>query len=119
MAERRGNAFLTPEWFTCWLRHYGGEDTTLVAGLRHSDRSLRGLLPLSLEPGRIGVAEFAGGHLGDLFCPVCEARDEEEAAAAAGVALAARDSSGESLRSGTWTASGPGLRAWPTRPGRA
>ena len=91
MAERRGNAFLTPEWFTCWLHHYGGEDTTLVAGLRHSDRSLRGLLPLSLEPGRIGVAEFAGGHLGDLFFPVCEARDEEEAAAAAGVALAAEE----------------------------
>ena len=23
LAERRGNAFLTPDWFLAWLRHFG------------------------------------------------------------------------------------------------
>lgn len=91
LAERRGNAFLTPEWFRSWSRHYGGEATTLVAGVRHPDGSLRGLLPLSLQPGRTGVAQFAGSNLGDFFLPVCEAGDEEEVAAAAGKALAATE----------------------------
>src|SRR3954454_17346253 len=87
-AERRGNAFLTPEWFHSWSRHYGGHATSLVAGVRNPDGTLRGLLPLSLQPGRTGVAQFAGGNLGDFFLPVCEPGDEEEVAAAAGAALA-------------------------------
>ena len=88
LAERRGNAFLTPEWFRSWSRHYGGEATPLVAGVRRPDGTLKGLMPLSLQPGRTGVAQFAGGNLGDFFLPVCEAEDEEEVAAAAGAALA-------------------------------
>jgi CelD/BcsL family acetyltransferase involved in cellulose biosynthesis len=87
-AERRRNAFLTPEWFHSWSRYYGGHATSLVAGVRYPDGTLKGLLPLSLQPGRTGVAQFAGGNLGDFFLPVCEAGDEEEVAAAAGAALA-------------------------------
>jgi hypothetical protein len=45
-------------------------------------------MPLSLQPGRTGVAGFAGGNLGDFFFPVCEAGDEEEVASVAGAALA-------------------------------
>ena len=58
LAERRGNAFVTPEWFLAWLRHLGHGWEPHVAVVRTPRGTLRGLLPLgsSKSPG--------GGALG-------------------------------------------------------
>jgi CelD/BcsL family acetyltransferase involved in cellulose biosynthesis len=89
LAERRGNAFLTPEWFRCWFEHYGDGATPFVPVLRGADGALRGLLPLALpRSGHPRVCRIAGANLGDRFHPVCEPDDEAEVAAAAGEALA-------------------------------
>jgi CelD/BcsL family acetyltransferase involved in cellulose biosynthesis len=90
LAERRGNAFVTPEWFLGWLRHCGRGWEPHVAVVRAADGALRGLLPL--------VSSKSGGRLalrfcpvGDCFHPVADARDEEAVAIAAAPAIAARD----------------------------
>lgn len=89
LAERRGNAFLTPEWFRCWFEHYGEAAAPLVPSLRGADGRLTGLMPLALErSGRPRVCRIAGANLGDRFHPICEAGDEPVVAAVAGEALA-------------------------------
>jgi CelD/BcsL family acetyltransferase involved in cellulose biosynthesis len=89
LAVRRGNAFLTPEWFRCWFEHYGDEATPFVPVLRDVNGALRGLLPLALlRSGHPRVCRIAGANLGDRFHPVCDPDDEAEVAAAAGQALA-------------------------------
>jgi len=91
LAERRGNAFVTPEWFRCWFEHYGAAAEPLVPVLTGADGRLRGLLPLVLaRSGRPRVCRIAGANLGDRFHPVCEPGDELAVAEAAGSALAAR-----------------------------
>jgi CelD/BcsL family acetyltransferase involved in cellulose biosynthesis len=89
LAVRRGNGFLTPEWFGAWVRHYGDEQTPLLPVLREPDGALRGLLPLALpRSGHPRVCRIAGANLGDRFHPVCEPGAEDAVAAAAGEALA-------------------------------
>jgi CelD/BcsL family acetyltransferase involved in cellulose biosynthesis len=89
LAVRRGNGFLTPEWFGAWVRQYGDAWAPLVPLLRDSDGTLRGLLPLALpRSGHPRVCRIAGANLGDSFHPVCEPGAEAEVAAAAGEALA-------------------------------
>lgn len=92
LAERRGNAFLTPEWLHAW---WGGReaegragDHLAVVAVRRSGGELAGVVPLAVEPsGRLAVAHFAGAALGDRFHPACAPEDEQEVAAAALLAL--------------------------------
>jgi CelD/BcsL family acetyltransferase involved in cellulose biosynthesis len=89
LAVRRGNGFLTPEWFGAWTRHYGDEQIPFVPLLRGPDGALRGLLPLALpRSGHPRVCRIAGANLGDRFHPVCEPEAEAEVAAAVGEGLA-------------------------------
>jgi CelD/BcsL family acetyltransferase involved in cellulose biosynthesis len=88
LAEARGNAFLTPEWFNCWFEQYGDDARPFVPALRGAGGSVRGLLPLALPlSGRPRVCRIAGANLGDSFGPLAEPGAEAEVAAAAGEAL--------------------------------
>jgi CelD/BcsL family acetyltransferase involved in cellulose biosynthesis len=88
LATERGNAFLTPDWFRCWWRHYGEGATPFVTLARDGGGGLRGLMPLLLPgSGRPRVCRLAGANLGDHFHPVARPEDEAEVAAAAGEAL--------------------------------
>jgi CelD/BcsL family acetyltransferase involved in cellulose biosynthesis len=92
LAERRGNAFVTPEWFRCWFEHYGTDATPLVPTVRDAAGRLKGLLPLALSrSGRPRTCRIAGANLGDRFHPVCEPGDEPEVGAAAGTMLGSTD----------------------------
>src|SRR4051794_18097305 len=86
LAERRGNAFVTPEWFLAWLRRLGRDWEPCVAVVRAPDGALRGVLPL-VGSGRNGPRALRF-PLGDRFHPVADAGDEEAVASAAAVALA-------------------------------
>jgi CelD/BcsL family acetyltransferase involved in cellulose biosynthesis len=88
LAVRRGNAFLTPEWFRCWFEHYGADATPFVAGLRKPADELAGLLPLALpRSGHPRVCRIGGANLGDHFYPLSVPGRESEVAAAVGEAL--------------------------------
>jgi CelD/BcsL family acetyltransferase involved in cellulose biosynthesis len=92
LAVSRGNAFLTPEWYRCWLEQYGEDAIPLLSELRDDGGALRGLLPLAISrSGRPRVCRIAGANLGDHFHPVCEPGDEAAVAAAAGEAMAASE----------------------------
>ena len=71
LAERLGNAFVSPEWFFAWWRHYGEAfDPAVVVGRTDGDR-VEGLLPLVIaRTGRPRAVRFAGSNLGDHFEPV-------------------------------------------------
>jgi CelD/BcsL family acetyltransferase involved in cellulose biosynthesis len=89
LAEQRGNAFVTPEWFFAWLRHYGGSSTPCVPVVRSQEGELLGLLPFVVMPaGRSRSLQFSGGNLGDHFHPVALERSESAVAAASAEALA-------------------------------
>ena len=81
-AERRGNAFLTPEWALAWFRHYGAEAHPMLITAPGRDG---GVLPLVRSTsGRPRTVRFAGANLGDHFHPACaEALEPELAAQAA------------------------------------
>jgi CelD/BcsL family acetyltransferase involved in cellulose biosynthesis len=87
LAERRGNAFLTPEWFLAWLRHCGRGWEPYVAVARTPRGTLRGLLPLVSSKNH-GRRELRVCPIGDRFHPVAVARDEDAVAAAAASAVA-------------------------------
>jgi CelD/BcsL family acetyltransferase involved in cellulose biosynthesis len=88
LAESRGNAFLTPEWFRCWFEHYGDGGSPFIPIVRDSGGRLTGLLPLVIAgSGHPRVCRIVGGNIGDRFHPVSRPEDEEEVAAAAGEAL--------------------------------
>jgi CelD/BcsL family acetyltransferase involved in cellulose biosynthesis len=88
LAVERGNAFVTPEWFRCWWRHYGGDSTPFVV-VDRAEGGVRGVMPLALpSSGRPRVCRLAGANLGDHFHPVARPEDEIAVAAAAGEALA-------------------------------
>jgi CelD/BcsL family acetyltransferase involved in cellulose biosynthesis len=85
LAVAQGNAFLTPEWFSAWRRHYGGGSSPAVVVVRDSDGGVVGLLPLT----RVGrTTQFAGANLGDWFSPLAQPGRESEVAAAAAPVLA-------------------------------
>jgi CelD/BcsL family acetyltransferase involved in cellulose biosynthesis len=83
LAEARGNAFLTPEWYFAWLRHYGEGARAEVIVSRRRDGSVRGLIPTTVRrSGPATVLRFAGANLGDYFHPVASPGDECEVGAA-------------------------------------
>jgi CelD/BcsL family acetyltransferase involved in cellulose biosynthesis len=89
LAEARGNAFLTPEWFHCWFAEYGDGADPFVAALMAEDGTCVGLIPFALpRSGRPRVCRLAGANLGDFFGPVAAPGQEDQVAAAAGEALA-------------------------------
>ena len=87
LAELRGNAFVTPEWFYAWLDGLGGRAQPLVPVVRRPDGLLRGLLPLVATTGAIRTLRFAGGDFADEVHPVAAAADDADVAAAAVPAL--------------------------------
>jgi CelD/BcsL family acetyltransferase involved in cellulose biosynthesis len=85
LAVAQGNAFLTPEWFGAWRRHYSRGSSPAVVVVRDSDGGVVGLLPLA----RVGrTTQFAGANLGDWFSPLTQPGRELEVAAAAAAVLA-------------------------------
>ena len=88
LAESRGNAFLTPEWFFSWHRHYGDRAEPAVTALRDRDGRLSGVLPLTISTsGRPRAVQFAASGLGDHFHPASPPALESMVASAAGRAL--------------------------------
>ena len=90
LAEERGNPFITPEWYSAWLEHYGddAEPFAIVSGT--PDGSCQGVLPLVRSRGS-RVLRFAGADLGDHFQPACRAEDEVAFAQAACAILRERE----------------------------
>ncbi|MEJ2862304.1 GNAT family N-acetyltransferase [Actinomycetospora flava] len=84
LAEAAGNAFVSPEWFAAYARHYGQDAPPFVVRVRDADGALAGLLPLC-RSGR--TVRFAGANVGDRFAPVAVAGREAEVARAAAGAL--------------------------------
>ncbi|MGH2952424.1 MAG: GNAT family N-acetyltransferase [Solirubrobacterales bacterium] len=91
LAVARANAFVTPEWFLAWHRHYGPEHEPLVCAVRGPAGDLRGVLPLVLARNRPRTVRFAGSALGDHFHPAASEDEEELVASAAARALRACD----------------------------
>jgi CelD/BcsL family acetyltransferase involved in cellulose biosynthesis len=88
LAELRGSAFVTPEWFRSWSEHRPRSATPLVAAAQREDGSLAGVMPLVLDASRRPrLIRFAGATLGDSFVPAARKADEPEVAAAAMSAL--------------------------------
>ena len=90
LAERRGNAFLTPEWYFAWLRSYGtGADPAVIA-VRAPAGDLRGIMPLARDRSvRSRSLRFGGANLADHLHPVAARLEDEDVAAAAGARLGA------------------------------
>jgi CelD/BcsL family acetyltransferase involved in cellulose biosynthesis len=89
LAELRGNAFLTPEWFWCWTDSHPESISPLVIAVRRDGGELAGVLPLVLDRGRRPWAvRFAGASFGDHFGPASREEDEASVATAAMSALA-------------------------------
>lgn len=83
LASARGNAFVTPEWFRSWFRHYGEKATPFVLTVSRPDGSLEGVVPLvRVDEGRRRILRFAGANLGDYFHPACHESAEPRVAAA-------------------------------------
>lgn len=88
LAEARGNAFLSPEWFSCWFEEYGDTAHPLVAVLPGEAGEVRGLMAFALPvSGRPRTCRIAGANLGDCFSPLAATGEEPAVAAAAGEAL--------------------------------
>jgi CelD/BcsL family acetyltransferase involved in cellulose biosynthesis len=94
LAERRDNAFITPEWFWAWLESYKEAAEPAVIVVRRDDGSLLGLIPLvAMSTGRPRTLRFAGAAHADHLHPVCLQEDEEVVATAAVAAMAELDHS--------------------------
>jgi CelD/BcsL family acetyltransferase involved in cellulose biosynthesis len=92
LAERRGNAFITPEWFWASLDSYGESMKPTVLAARREDGSLLGLMPLVVETDRRPrTLRFAGAAHADHLHPVCLQEDEESVASAAASAISEVD----------------------------
>jgi CelD/BcsL family acetyltransferase involved in cellulose biosynthesis len=88
LAVDRGNAFIAPEWFTSWWRHYAEGHAPHVVVVRGNDGRLRGLLPLvTSTAGRTPTVRFAGSSLGDHFHPASPVDGEAVVGSAAARAL--------------------------------
>ena len=89
LAERRGNAFLTPEWYFAWLRSYGEQADPAVVTLRAPAGDLQGVMPLVRDrAARPRSLRFGGANVADHLHPAAAAIEEEEAVAlAAGARL--------------------------------
>jgi CelD/BcsL family acetyltransferase involved in cellulose biosynthesis len=87
LAERRGNAFVTPEWLLAWLRQCGRGWEPRVAVVRTAEGSLQGLLPL-VTSGDRGRDTLRFCPVGDRFHPVAEPGEDKAVAGAAASVLA-------------------------------
>jgi CelD/BcsL family acetyltransferase involved in cellulose biosynthesis len=88
LAESRGNAFVSPEWYHAWLPHLGPRAQPWVLVLRREDGALQGVIPLVASIGRRPRRlRFAGGRFGDYFHPVSAIADEDACATVAAQAL--------------------------------
>jgi CelD/BcsL family acetyltransferase involved in cellulose biosynthesis len=78
LAEARGNAFVTPEWFQSWWRQ--ADDSVCspaIVAVEHRRGGLVGVMPLVVDTSRRPHAiRFAGANLGDRFHPACAVEDE-------------------------------------------
>jgi CelD/BcsL family acetyltransferase involved in cellulose biosynthesis len=90
LAEQRGNAFVTPEWFLAWLGSCGQDWEPRVAVVRTAEGPLRGLLPLVSSKSR-NRQTLRFCPEGDRFHPVAHAGDETAVAIAAAPAVAPPD----------------------------
>jgi len=92
LAEFRGNAFVTPEWFFAWFEHYGaGAEPYVLFAPSLGGGQLVGVLPLVAQRrGFLRILRFAGGNLGDYFHPVAQEGDDDRVAATFAAALVAR-----------------------------
>jgi CelD/BcsL family acetyltransferase involved in cellulose biosynthesis len=89
LAEAQGNAFVGPDWFHAWLRHYGLAAQPAVVAVHGPGDVLIGVLPLA-STRHLGrpVLRFAGASLGDCFHPVAIPGHEADVARVAGEAIA-------------------------------
>jgi CelD/BcsL family acetyltransferase involved in cellulose biosynthesis len=90
LAARRGNAFVTPEWYFAALGSLHRDAVPAVGVVRRSDGVVRGMLPLvdCRSGGGFPLVTFPGTRFADIFHPVAEPEDEVEVAATLGPALA-------------------------------
>lgn len=94
LAERGGNAFVSPEWYRAWCEVYGQGATAAVVVVRRADGSLAGLLPFAIEGARgRRRTRFGGANLGDHFHPLI---------ADDGHGAVVRACAGALFRSGAW-----------------
>jgi CelD/BcsL family acetyltransferase involved in cellulose biosynthesis len=90
LAEQRGNAFLTPEWYRAWLRSYGGYADPAVVVVRAPAGEIQGIMPLAQDrAGRRRSLRFGGSNLADHLHPVAARPEEQAVAAVAGTRLGA------------------------------
>lgn len=90
LAVERSNAFVTPEWFEAWRRHYGDTGAVRVAVASAGGGEVAGLIALVGERGGgLRLTRIAGANMSDLVHPVCAAADEVEVALAIQPALQA------------------------------
>ena len=111
LAERRGNAFVTPEWFLAWMERCGEGWEPRVTVVRTAEGTLRGILPLV-------SSEDSGGQtlrfcpVGDRFHPVADAKDERAVAIAAAPVVTSPDRGFRSLLLENVDADGDWLQAF-------
>ena len=90
LAESAGNAFLSPEWFRCWLDTPGQQDDWAVAVVHGERDRFDGVLPLVVDgPARRRTLRLPGASWGDHFQPLARYGDETAIATQAGEALRA------------------------------
>jgi CelD/BcsL family acetyltransferase involved in cellulose biosynthesis len=90
LAELRGNAFITPEWFRAWWDQRPESIEPLVVAVRDHDGALAGVVPLVLDCQRRPRAiRFAGATWGDRFGLAARVEREPQVAAAAMAAIEA------------------------------
>ena len=90
LADKRGNAFVSPEWFFAWVS-VKPDVRPFVPVVRGADGAVVGLLPLVLTGGPgPRVVRFSGASVGDRFQPVCAEQHDDIVAACARRALEER-----------------------------
>lgn len=93
LAEQRGNAFVTPEWFHAWLAHQGGPPACFAVVARDEEGAFAGILPLVRSGRLLRKLRFAGSRYADLIELVAAPDQERRAAAAVARALLSEQSS--------------------------
>lgn len=89
LAESRGNAFVSPDWFLTARRCLDPTAEPAVAVVRSAAGEVRGVLPLlRTRAGRRSGLGFAGAAYADLVHPAASEEEEAEVAALAAPALA-------------------------------
>ncbi len=117
LAEARGNAFVTPDWFRAWWEHRPEATSPVIATARRGDGSLAGVMPLVLDfARRPRMIRFAGASFGDHFMPVAKEADE---AAVAASAMEALSEAGLDRYTLVLNHVEPGRPWWQSVPGRA